>query len=325
MQLWSFLSADAALGFTYTSAVKPKTQFISGRRLAAPRVALSAAEKAMTTENMENKGEKTPVGFAAVVSFVRRWYLVGFAGIAGVIALLYITESVEHLSHRLHSVLNSSSPVVAGFAGLAVGALHTFSGPDHLAGLAPLVIGQRRSTLAAFGLGALWGSGHATGQILIGLACLMVRFGLVNVGWAPAMGQVSGILVGVSLILIGLLGFNEVRNWDAEAEAEEVEKRKARFNFATYATGVLHGLSLDAIIFITPALALPRVAGAFHVLGVVFGTLVSMGGYTALLSRLAAQSPRLTAVSATAASIAVALGVIILAATFGIEVDLPGM
>ena len=38
-------------------------------------------------------------------------------------------------------------------------------GPDHLAALAPLVIGQRRSIFAAFGLGALWGSGHATGQL----------------------------------------------------------------------------------------------------------------------------------------------------------------
>jgi len=274
---------------------------------------------------MGSKGEKTPVGFDAVISFVRRWYLVGIGGIVGVIALLYITSGVENLSHRMADVLTSSSPVVALITGLAVGTLHTFAGPDHLAGLAPLVIGQRRSTLAAFGLGALWGSGHATGQVLIGVACLMVRFGLVKMAWAPAMGQVSGVLVGVSLILIGLLGFNEVRNWDDEADKEVQEVRKARFNFATYATGVLHGLSLDAIIFITPALALPRLAGAFHVTGVVIGTLVSMGGYTALLSRLASQSPSLTAVSATASSIAVALGAIILAATFGITLSLPGM
>ena len=39
-------------------------------------------------------------------------------------------------------------------------------GPDHLAALAPLVIGKRRSVFAAFGLGALWGSGHATGQLV---------------------------------------------------------------------------------------------------------------------------------------------------------------
>ena len=40
------------------------------------------------------------------------------------------------------------------------------AGPDHLAALAPLVIGKRRSIFAAFGLGALWGSGHATGQLV---------------------------------------------------------------------------------------------------------------------------------------------------------------
>lgn len=55
--------------------------------------------------------------------------------------------------------------------GLAVGGLHTVAGPDHLAALAPLVIGKRRTPFAAFGLGALWGSGHATGQLVVGLGC----------------------------------------------------------------------------------------------------------------------------------------------------------
>ena len=49
--------------------------------------------------------------------------------------------------------------------GIAVGTLHTVAGPDHLAGLAPLVVGPGHSPASAFGLGALWGSGHATGQL----------------------------------------------------------------------------------------------------------------------------------------------------------------
>jgi len=292
--------------------------------MAPPRVAvaLSAAEKAVTDNlpanpNGKIKGGKQAVGWKAIALAVG-------VGLVGVVTLLYVTSHVENLSHSLTSVLTCSSPMVACVTGLAVGCLHTFAGPDHLAGLTPLVIGQRRSTLAAFGLGALWGSGHATGQMFIGLACLLVRFGFIKMEWAPHFGHVSSILVGVSLILIGLMGFWEVRKWEDEDEDEEIA-RKARFGWATYATGVLHGLSLDAIIFITPALALPRLAGAFHVVGVVVGTLVAMGGYTALLSRLVSESPQLTAVSAGASSIAVALGVLILAATLGINVNLPGL
>jgi hypothetical protein len=49
---------------------------------------------------------------------------------------------------------------------LHVGTADRRAGPGHLAALAPLVIGKRRSIFAAFGLGALWGSGHATGQLV---------------------------------------------------------------------------------------------------------------------------------------------------------------
>lgn len=315
---------DGALGFAYAPAY-PKTRMFSGRLQPRAAVIARRGENQAQAVPAKSSAEKNVVS-EGLAGFVRKWATVGGVGLVGVTALLYITSGVEHLSHRMTSVLTSSSPVVAGCAGLAVGTLHTFAGPDHLAGLTPLVIGQRKSPLAAFGLGALWGSGHATGQVLIGLACLLVRFGLLKLEWAPAFGQVSSVLVGTSLILIGLLGFNEVRQWDSSEEEDLVSTRKnARFGWATYATGVLHGLSLDAIIFITPALALPRLAGSFHVLGVVLGTLVSMGGYTALLSRLVSRSPNLIKVSACAASIAVALGLIILAASLGISFDLPGL
>jgi len=224
---------------------------------------------------------------------------------------------------RTTGLFNCRSPVVAAATGLAVGTLHTFAGPDHLAGLAPLVIGQRRSPLAAFGLGALWGSGHATGQSIIGLACLVMQLGLLRVATLPALGRASAILVGASLIAIGLLGFYEAREYD-DNEMPTKAKRD-RFSWATYATGVLHGLSPDAIIFIAPALALSRWAATFHVAGVVAGTLVSMGGYTMLLSILSQQTPRLKLVSLWASSIAMLLGCSILAASFGFTVALPGL
>jgi hypothetical protein len=54
---------------------------------------------------------------------------------------------------------------------MLAGVLHTLTGPDHLAALAPLTIGRSRaqSTL----LGGLWGCGHNTGQILFGMVFLV--------------------------------------------------------------------------------------------------------------------------------------------------------
>ena len=59
----------------------------------------------------------------------------------------------------------------SAWAGLAAGCLHTLAGADHLAALTPLTIGQ--SHLRASMLGALWGFGHSTGQLMLGLAMVV--------------------------------------------------------------------------------------------------------------------------------------------------------
>lgn len=139
----------------------------------------------------------------------RRLLRVAVASVAvalGLVALLYCTSFVEGAMHKLVAPpMKAKSPSFALLIGLAVGGLHTVAGPDHLAALAPLVIGKRRSIFAAFGLGALWGSGHATGQLVIGLGCLAVHLGLLQMHVATALQQMSGILVGLSLIAIGIL------------------------------------------------------------------------------------------------------------------------
>eukprot|EP00929_Paragymnodinium_shiwhaense_P024561 TRINITY_DN1506_c2_g1_i1.p1 TRINITY_DN1506_c2_g1~~TRINITY_DN1506_c2_g1_i1.p1 ORF type:complete len:369 (-),score=50.66 TRINITY_DN1506_c2_g1_i1:256-1362(-) len=255
----------------------------------------------------------------AVLSLV-----VGFAGLTG---LLYFTAGIDSIMHRTSGIISGASPTVALLTGLATGGLHTFAGPDHLAGLSPLVIRQRRSFLGAFALGALWGSGHATGQFLIGLAFLAVHVGLLRTSWVPVLGQLSGVLVGLSLVLIGAIGFKEASEFKPEEEEKEEEEKSEQgrdvFTLATYATGVLHGLSPDAVFFILPALSLPRIAAIFHVVGVTVSSLVCMGCYTALLNALCRRSPKLSLVSGVASSIAIALGLCVLAASFRLSLPLP--
>jgi len=261
---------------------------------------------------------------AAFLRTAAKVSLGALAAFAGLFALLYVTSGFEVCMEAASSTVAGKSPLVAGIIGLAVGALHTFAGPDHLAGLAPLVIGQGRSLPAAFGLGALWGSGHATGQVLLGLGCMLVQIGILRMAWAGVLSQASNSLIGASLIGIGLLGLNETRKFSAEDALSESPSRP-RFGWATYLTGVLHGLSLDAILFISPALALPRLAAILHILGVAVGTLVSMGVYTSLLSRLRTQGPRLQMISCGASVVAMMLGACILLASFGLSIGLPGL
>jgi Cd2+/Zn2+-exporting ATPase len=102
---------------------------------------------------------------------------------------------------------------------MLAGVLHTLTGPDHLAALAPLTIGRSRaqSTL----LGGLWGCGHNTGQILFGMVFLVLRDRLsMNMELISQWGQ--GV-VGVTLVLIGMLGFKEAMELD-DAAAESARE-----------------------------------------------------------------------------------------------------
>jgi hypothetical protein len=70
--------------------------------------------------------------------------------------------------------------VRSAWAGLAAGCLHTLAGADHLAALTPLTIG--RSQLRASLLGALWGFGHSTGQLILGLLMVLLKDRFQQVG-----------------------------------------------------------------------------------------------------------------------------------------------
>ena len=63
--------------------------------------------------------------------------------------------------------------VASAWTGLVAGGLHTLTGPDHLAALAPLCIG--RSRLQSFSVGALWGCGHDAGQVIFGIIFLLLK------------------------------------------------------------------------------------------------------------------------------------------------------
>lgn len=220
----------------------------------------------------------------------------------------------------------------SAWTGFFAGCLHTLSGPDHLAALAPLSIGRSRMESAA--VGALWGCGHDAGQVIFGLVFLLLKDRLhieVIRTWGTRV-------VGLTLLVIGALGIREasevhtpcvaLENGECDVSVYEtletptIGKKKKKIGFATFATGIVHGLQPDALMMILPALALPsRLAGAAFLIMFLVGTVVAMGSYTVFIGScsqaLKDRVPRITEKLTWASSlVAIGLGLAIIISQF---------
>ncbi|XP_020214034.1 uncharacterized protein LOC109798243 [Cajanus cajan] len=219
----------------------------------------------------------------------------------------------------------------SAWTGFFAGCLHTLSGPDHLAALAPLSIGRTRMESAA--VGALWGCGHDAGQVIFGLIFLLLKDRLhieVIRTWGTRV-------VGLTLLVIGAMGIKEasevptpcvaLENGECDVSVYESPDSKPvvgkkKIGFATFATGIVHGLQPDALMMVLPALALPsRIAGAAFLIMFLLGTVVAMGSYTVFIGScseaLKDRVPRITEKLTWASSlVAIALGFAIIVSQF---------
>eukprot|EP00878_Enallax_costatus_P007487 GHUV01007842.1.p1 GENE.GHUV01007842.1~~GHUV01007842.1.p1 ORF type:complete len:374 (+),score=60.39 GHUV01007842.1:57-1124(+) len=281
--------------------------------------------------------------------------LVGVAGAAlwSVLASVVTGPSAPFASLTIAATSPGASSATAAaksaWAGLAAGFLHTLCGPDHLAALTPLTIGRNRA--AASALGALWGFGHSTGQLILGLVFVILKDRFHD--FVPALSRWSGTVVGMTLIAIGLMGVYETYFEGPQAEEHEEHELKlavagadgsitaaaassgtfqqqAKVGLATYATGIVYGLHPDALFVVIPALALPtKLAAVAYCTMFVLGTVAAMGGYTAVIGTTSAaltkERPWLQAhLSTIASGIAIVVGVLILLSGFGLQVPMFG-
>lgn len=211
-------------------------------------------------------------------------------------------------------------------AGLFAGALHSLTGPDHLAALAPLSMG--RSTLAAGFLGGLWGFGHSAGQLFFGAIFILLK-SRMNFQ-LDVIENFAGAAVGLTLMAIGYFGYKEAKDFDFDRMREEGRQKGkilSKFSLATFSTGFLHGLSPDAIFPILPAVTMAARGQAIaFVFFFLLGTVGSMASYTAFIgvgsSALAQKSPDITRkISMGSSFLAVGLGITLLvSAAFGVDV-----
>lgn len=92
--------------------------------------------------------------------------------------------------------------MLIALTGLLAGIVHVLSGPDHLASVSPLAIGNKGK---AWIIGLKWGLGHTSGVFLVGLLLLLFR------EFIPLriLSSYSDRLVGIVLI-IGLWGLQHL-------------------------------------------------------------------------------------------------------------------
>ena len=235
-----------------------------------------------------------------------------------------------HLSHWMNVVTAFKS----AWAGLLAGCLHTLTGPDHLAALTPLTVGPSRAQNAL--MGALWGFGHNTGQILFGCIFILLRDRLpLNM---EVIGQFGQGIVGLTLIIIGALGFWEIVGGHSHSHSHSHShphshshgtdtpvKRDSNFISWTYITGTIHGLQPDSLFLLLPALALPRVEAISFLATFFIGTIISMGTYTYCIGAGAAalekNNPKFVSyISRGSSAVALGFGVLfVVSAIFGLD------
>lgn len=161
----------------------------------------------------------------------------------------------------------------AFLAGVAAGLLHVFSGPDHLAAVAPLATDRERRQWMT---GLQWGVGHTLGVLLIAALLLLLKEQLP----LAAISAYSERVVGASLILIGGFGM-----WRAAKASSDHSHSHGGTSFAM---GTIHGLAGSSHLFgVLPALAFPsRTSSILYLSGFGIGAIVGMTAFSAAMGLL---------------------------------------
>src|SRR3954469_3901525 len=155
----------------------------------------------------------------------------------------------------------------AFFAGLAAGLLHVFSGPDHLAAVAPLAADGDRNHWRT---GLQWGFGHTAGVLMIATLLLLIRDQLP----LDAISAYSERIVGIALIAVGGWGI-----WKASRTTVKTHSHAG----ASFAMGTVHGLAGSSHLFgVIPALAFAaRTDSILYLAGFGVGAIAGMSAFAA--------------------------------------------
>ncbi len=186
---------------------------------------------------------------------------------------------------------------LALFSGAVAGAIHTLTGPDHIAAIVPFF---NKNQVKTWMIGLLWGIGHSSGVWVLGLLVFLFRE-LIPLEW---LSHWSERLVGVLLVVLGLWSGQKAfrsrlhrhpHNHGGEAHehfhfhpAGKTTPHMAtrhRHSHAPLGIGLIHGLAGSSHFFgILPGLAFgTRAESLAFIGGFGFGAILAMVAFSWLL------------------------------------------
>lgn len=209
-------------------------------------------------------------------------------------------------------------------SGLAAGAAHVVTGPDHLAALAPIAV---QDPGRAARLGLRWGLGHGLGVVVLGVIGMFART-WIDVGAVSAWAEVS---VGFVLVLVGGWAFlrasrlvvhahehghghedhSHLHLHPSEKDHDAAEAHLGH-SHAAFFVGALHGAAgTGHLLGLLPSLALAPAEAAVYLAAyfvAAVGAMVAFGGLMGALVR-SQGAAMLRRVMYGSSALAVALGV----------------
>lgn len=196
--------------------------------------------------------------------------------------LLY-TLNLPNLEN-FDDVIARNSFLLSG--GFASGALHALTGPDHFVSILPHILGQRY--WRGFRVGCAWGTGHGLTTCFIGGAAYILKGTLLNFGFLDMLAKVNNFAVGMTFILIGLMGLHESAQYQNIHLKNDDHRymHKSDFMYLTiFLNGVFLGCSWDGLPSLGPALTATNTESMFAFLtGNFIGTILGIGFFSGVMA-----------------------------------------
>ncbi|MBK8234755.1 MAG: hypothetical protein IPK74_04280 [Deltaproteobacteria bacterium] len=165
----------------------------------------------------------------------------------------------------MHTLLVAAGAVAASAA-------HVFTGPDHLAAVAPLAVAKPGR---AWAVGAWWGVGHGLGVVALGLLTQILFDG----AQAASLSGWCEVAVGVLLVVLGVRALR----WRASAPIEHGH----RHEHGALGFGLLHGAAGGSHLLVAlPALALAPTHAVIYLVAYLIGAVVTMGVFATACGRV---------------------------------------
>lgn len=188
--------------------------------------------------------------------------------------------------------------IIASLTGLLAGIIHVFSGPDHIAAVAPFTVEKgKKGWLTGF----FWGIGHSSGVWIVGTLVFLLREAIP----VDIISTWSERFVGVMLIAIGLWGMRralrnrlhyhehkhdgvEHAHFHAHHSGEHEHRAAHRHSHVPLGIGLIHGLAGSShLLGVLPALMLPtRSASIAYIVCFGLGSIAAMSGFSWALGRI---------------------------------------